>query len=97
MIKGDALCLSVAAASIIAKVVRDRIMARLAPLHPGFGWERNAGYATLEHRLALDRLGPTPHHRKSFAPVRRLLAQASAANQDGASDLFSNLLNQQDY
>ena len=97
VIKGDALCLSVAAASIIAKVVRDRIMARLAPLHPGFGWERNAGYATLEHRLALDRLGPTPHHRKSFAPVRRLLAQASAANQDGAYDLFSNLLNQQDY
>jgi ribonuclease HII len=80
VIKGDALCLSVAAASIVAKVVRDRIMARLAPLHPGFGWERNAGYATLEHRLALVRLGPTAHHRKSFAPVRRLLAREPAAN-----------------
>ena len=69
VIKGDARCLSIAAASIIAKVTRDRMMAALAEDHPGYGWERNAGYGTAEHRAALDRLGVTPHHRRSFAPV----------------------------
>ena len=64
-----------AAASIIAKVTRDGIMARLAAAHPGYGWERNAGYGTAEHRAALDRLGVTPHHRRSFKPVARRLAE----------------------
>lgn len=73
VVKGDCLSLSIAAASIAAKVMRDGIMARLALRHPGFGWERNAGYGTAEHRTALLRLGVTPHHRRSFAPVRASL------------------------
>jgi len=74
VIGGDGLSLSIAAASIAAKVTRDRLMARLASRHPGFGWERNAGYGTAEHRDAIVRIGVTPHHRRSFAPVARLLA-----------------------
>jgi ribonuclease HII len=70
VVGGDGLSLSIAAASIIAKVTRDRLMRRLAARHPGYGWERNVGYATLEHRDALSRLGPTIHHRTSFAPVQ---------------------------
>ncbi len=73
IVKGDCLSLSIAAASIAAKVVRDKIMDELADEHPGYGWERNKGYGTKEHMAALERLGPTPHHRRSFAPVRRLL------------------------
>jgi ribonuclease HII len=73
VIGGDARSLSIAAASIVAKVVRDRIMANLAARHPGFGWERNAGYGTAAHRDALVRLGPTAHHRRSFAPVAALI------------------------
>lgn len=73
VVKGDAQCLSIAAASIAAKVHRDRIMADLARAHPGYGWERNAGYGTKLHREALESLGITPHHRKSFAPIARLL------------------------
>ena len=69
VVTGDSLCLSIAAASIVAKVTRDRMMAALAAEHPGYGWERNAGYGTEEHRNALQRLGITPHHRRSFAPV----------------------------
>ena len=72
-IKGDGKSLSIAAASIIAKVTRDRIMADLALQHPGFGWERNAGYGTAEHREALARIGVTPHHRRSFQPIREAL------------------------
>ncbi len=73
VVKGDARALSIAAASIVAKVTRDRLMADLDARHPGYGWARNAGYGTAEHRAALARLGPTPHHRRSFAPVARLL------------------------
>ncbi|MFQ5955292.1 MAG: ribonuclease HII, partial [Kiloniellales bacterium] len=73
VVKGDRLSLSIAAASIVAKVTRDRLMAELAAGHPGFGWERNAGYGTPEHHAALIRLGVTAHHRKSFAPVSKLL------------------------
>ena len=73
IVKGDSLSLSIAAASIAAKVVRDKIMDELAEEFPGYGWERNKGYGTKEHMAALDRLGPTPHHRRSFAPVRRAL------------------------
>ena len=72
VIGGDGLSLSIAAASIVAKVVRDRTMARLAIRFPGYGWEHNAGYATEMHREALHRLGPTPHHRTDFGTVRQL-------------------------
>jgi len=65
--------LSISAASILAKVSRDRVMAGLAETHPGYGWERNAGYGTAEHRSALESLGVTDHHRRSFAPIRKLL------------------------
>jgi ribonuclease HII len=70
VIGGDGLSLSIAAASIVAKVRRDRIMRALAPRYPGYGWETNVGYPTPEHGAALRRLGITPHHRRSFAPVR---------------------------
>ncbi len=73
VIKGDAKSLSIAAASIIAKVTRDRIMKELAIQYPGYGWERNKGYGTAEHSGALNTIGVTPHHRKSFAPVKRAL------------------------
>ncbi len=76
--RGDARSLSIAAASIVAKVERDRLMAGLAGEFPGYGWERNAGYGTPEHAAALERLGVTPHHRRSFAPVARRLAGAAA-------------------
>lgn len=75
IIKGDALCLSIAAASIVAKVTRDRIMVDLAQQHPGYGWERNAGYPTKHHMDALLNLGLTPHHRRSFKPVHNILYQ----------------------
>jgi len=77
VVKGDARVLSIAAASIIAKVTRDRIMADLALQFPGYGWERNMGYGTAEHRAALARLGVTPHHRRTFAPVRAVLEAGS--------------------
>lgn len=66
MIKGDARFASIAAASILAKNERDRIMKQLAAEYPGYGWERNMAYPTPEHCRALVRFGPTPHHRKSF-------------------------------
>ena len=70
VVGGDALVPEISAASIVAKVVRDRLMARLARRHPGYGWERNAGYGTSEHRTALGSLGLTPHHRRGFAPCQ---------------------------
>ncbi len=73
VVKGDSISLSIAAASIVAKVTRDRLMERLGARYPGFGWERNAGYGTAEHRDALARLGVTPHHRLSFAPIVKIL------------------------
>jgi ribonuclease HII len=69
VIDGDALVASIAAASIVAKVTRDRLMACMAAAHPGYGFERHMGYSVPEHFSALDRLGPTVHHRRSFAPV----------------------------
>src|SRR5436309_3660564 len=69
VISGDAIIASIAAASIVAKVTRDRLMGRLALAHPGYGFERNMGYSVPEHFAALARLGPTIHHRRSFAPV----------------------------
>ena len=73
LVKGDAKSLSVAAASIIAKVARDRVMTALAKDHPGYGWEVNAGYPTAAHRAALLDLGVTPHHRRTFRPVHNIL------------------------
>lgn len=76
IVKGDGRSLSIAAASVVAKVARDRLMAELAQAFPGYGWERNAGYGTAEHQRAIRRLGLTPHHRRSFSPM---------------ADLFDNL------
>ena len=73
IVKGDMRSLSIAAASIVAKVARDAIMVDLAQQHPGYGWDTNAGYPTLAHREALKKLGVTAHHRRSFAPVYKML------------------------
>jgi ribonuclease HII len=78
VVGGDGIHLSIAAASIVAKVARDRLMLALAEAHPEYGWHSNAGYGTLAHRNALKRFGPTPHHRTSFAPVRECLDQMVA-------------------
>jgi ribonuclease HII len=77
IIAGDAKCRSIAAASIVAKVTRDRIMAQYAEEHPGYGWESNRGYPTPDHRRALRELGATPLHRRSFGLVREALAAAA--------------------
>jgi ribonuclease HII len=73
VVKGDGLSLSIALAAIAAKQARDAEMAELARTHPGYGWERNAGYGTAEHRAGLAALGVTAHHRRTFAPVRAVL------------------------
>nr|WP_316627456.1 ribonuclease HII [uncultured Brevundimonas sp.] len=75
VVGGDGSSLSIAAASIVAKVSRDRMMTALANEHPGYGWERNKGYGSKEHREAIRRLGPTPHHRKSFAAQGELFTR----------------------
>ena len=82
VVSGDALVLSIAAASIVAKVTRDRLMTRLGLAHPGYGFERHMGYSVPEHFAALAKLGPTIHHRRSFAPVAAKLA----ALEGGVSD-----------
>ncbi|MGC4251663.1 MAG: ribonuclease HII [Sphingobium sp.] len=73
VVEGDAKCLSIAAASIIAKEARDRLMVEAATLHPHYGWESNKGYGSAYHLAALREHGPTPLHRRSFAPVAQLL------------------------
>jgi len=78
VVGGDALCLSIAAASIVAKVVRDRAMARLAARFPVYGWAANAGYGTAAHRAALQRHGATRHHRQSFGTVAQLRLSLAA-------------------
>jgi ribonuclease HII len=75
IIKGDAKSLSIAAASICAKVTRDRLMVDLAQQYPGYGWEMNAGYPTKAHMTALLNLGVTPVHRRSFKPIHNILYQ----------------------
>ena len=75
IVGGDASEPAISAASIMAKQHRDAIMRQLAQVHPHYGWERNAGYGTAVHMAALREHGPTPHHRRSFAPVAKLLAQ----------------------
>ncbi|MBT3237868.1 MAG: ribonuclease HII [Rhodospirillaceae bacterium] len=77
IVKGDGRSLSIAAASIVAKVTRDRMMAELALAHPQYGWQNNAGYGTAQHRAALDEFGVTPHHRRSFKPIARILRSTS--------------------
>jgi ribonuclease HII len=72
IVKGDSLSQSIAAASILAKCVRDRIMTLLSPRYPAFHWDNNMGYATSQHLSALQSIGLTPHHRKSFEPVGQL-------------------------
>ncbi|MEZ4456739.1 MAG: ribonuclease HII [Gemmatimonadales bacterium] len=72
IVDGDALCLSISAAGIIAKTVRDRLMVALAERHPGYEWVTNRGYGTEAHRRAIDEHGPTRHHRRSFMPVMQL-------------------------
>jgi ribonuclease HII len=78
IIKGDAKCLSIAAASIIAKVTRDRIMRQMARDYPGYGFERHKGYGTPEHQSAIDKLGVSPLHRRSFKPVQLALSLVDA-------------------
>ena len=88
VVSGDALVLSVAAASIVAKVTRDRLMGRLGLAHPGYGFERHMGYSVPEHFAALARLGPTIHHRKSFAPVSAKLAALGGASDEVIAELL---------
>jgi ribonuclease HII len=73
LVKGDAKSLSIAAASIMAKVVRDHLMEKISIKHPNYGFQKHAGYGTLEHRKALCEYGPCPHHRFSFEPLRSLI------------------------
>ena len=75
IVKGDSKSLSIAAASIVAKVTRDREMKILGENHPGYGWERNMGYGTAEHKSGLEKLGVTDHHRKSYKPIINILSR----------------------
>jgi ribonuclease HII len=84
IVGGDARSYSIAAASIFAKVTRDRYMVRLAETFPGYGWETNVGYKSPAHLRALKALGPTPHHRRSFAPVRACLGEALVGEPEPA-------------
>lgn len=72
LVDGDARCQSIAAAAILAKTVRDRLMQQLARRYPGYGWQTNMGYGTEEHHEGLQALGPTCHHRRTFAPIAQL-------------------------
>ncbi len=93
IVDGDALVYSIACASVVAKTVRDRMMAKLAVRYPEYGWERNAGYATLEHRTAIRQFGLTPHHRSSWLALRVLTAgDQLALFDDGAGDDAADLL-----
>lgn len=84
VISGDALVLSIAAASIVAKVTRDRLMKQIGAAHPGYGFERHMGYSVPEHTAALKRLGPTIHHRRSFSPVALAERRLTIATGDDA-------------
>jgi ribonuclease HII len=88
VIGGDGLVASIAAASIVAKVTRDRLMACLGAAHPGYGFERHMGYSVPEHFAALDRLGPTIHHRRSFSPVAGALGLLDGDPDDAISDVL---------
>lgn len=86
IVRGDAKCLSIAAASIVAKVTRDRIMVALAREAPGYGFERHKGYGTPEHQAAIRRLGVSPHHRRSFKPVQLALELGAEARAAAAGE-----------
>jgi ribonuclease HII len=88
VVSGDALVLSVAAASIVAKVTRDRLMKQLGIAHPGYGFERHMGYSVPEHFAALAKLGPTIHHRRSFAPVAAKLAALGSVSDEVVAELL---------
>jgi ribonuclease HII len=88
VVSGDALIMSIAAASIVAKVTRDRLMARIGLAHPGYGFERHMGYSVPEHASALAKLGPTVHHRKSFAPVAAKLAGLEEVSDEAVAKLL---------
>jgi ribonuclease HII len=88
VVSGDALVASIAAASIVAKVTRDRLMKRLGLAYPGYGFERHMGYSVPEHFAALARLGPTIHHRRSFAPVAAKLAALSRVSDQDLAELL---------
>jgi ribonuclease HII len=88
VVSGDALVASIAAASVVAKVTRDRLMKRLGLAHPGYGFERHMGYSVPEHFAALERLGPTVHHRQSFAPVAAKLAALGAISDEAIGELL---------
>jgi ribonuclease HII len=93
VISGDAIVVSIAAASIVAKVTRDRLMTHLGLIHPGYGFERHMGYSVPEHARALAALGPTIHHRRSFAPVAACNAlQAGLADVLDATDVDEPLV-----
>ncbi len=92
IVKGDSKSLSIAAASIVAKVIRDRLMVDLAQQHPGYGWETNAGYPSKSHISALQQLGVTPHHRRSFKPVHNILYQEKIQTPDSKKNLTPNRL-----
>jgi ribonuclease HII len=82
IVRGDAKCLSIAAASIVAKVTRDTMMVELARAYPAYGFERHKGYATPEHHAIIERLGVTPHHRRSFKTVQLALGLIDAESSD---------------
>ena len=88
VVSGDALIASIAAASIVAKVTRDHLMKRLGLAYPGYGFERHMGYCVPEHLAALARLGPTVHHRRSFAPVAARLAAVGGVCDEVAGELL---------
>ena len=87
VVSGDALVVSIAAASIVAKVTRDRLMGCVGAAHPGYGFERHMGYSVPEHFRALNQLGPCVHHRRRFAPVAALLGLTEPAEIDDTAQL----------
>ena len=89
VISGDPLSVSIAAASIVAKVPRDRLMTQLGAAHPGYGFERHMGYSVPEHFAALARLGPTIHHRRSFAPVAEALSLVVPVTEASAAPVLA--------
>lgn len=92
IVKGDSRSVSIAAASIVAKIRRDHVMRDLAQHFPGYGWDRNAGYPTKSHKEALRNLGVTPHHRRSFKPVHNILYQEKSQPIDSKKNLTTNQL-----
>src|SRR3979411_2069832 len=96
IVRGDATAYSIAAASIVGKVCRDRLMSKLAVRYPGYGWEHNAGYPTPDHRQALHRPGVTPHNRRSFGTVRMLSQLVLDFGSDEAETLIVQMDTQEE-